>query len=237
MLKVSLAIPAYNSSAYLRNNLNKIITDPRIEEVIICDDFSSDISQLEISLQGLNKVKLIKNTKNIGATDNKNQAVAACKTSWTILLDADNIIDTKYLDALYRCYWGNGDIIYCPVFARPKFNFSFISGKYLDKNYVATHMEDRLLPFLNDGNYLVPTKEYVKCAQQVSGTNLIPDVILFALFWLKAGNKFHVVPGLEYDHTMHPDSLWMRNQERGMYEVQVIRAAMTGNWELDPKKV
>lgn len=238
MITISLAIPTYNSSTYLRKNLDPIIPDPRIEEIVICDDGSADFPELEKSFQGILKARLTTNEKNIGATGNKTKAVSLCKTSWAILLDDDNIIDTKFIDTLYTQYWGNGDIIYCPSFAKPAFNFNFISGKLIDRQYVSTHMEDRLLPFLNDGNYLVPTREYVACANKnVVGTNLVPDVILFALFWMKAGNKLKVVPGLEYGHTMHPDSFWMRNQERGMHEVQLIRAAMTGNWELDPRAI
>jgi len=59
--KISIAIPHYNNASFMIETLNSdIVNDDRITEIIICDDNSNDIHQLEHLLASLNckKVKL-----------------------------------------------------------------------------------------------------------------------------------------------------------------------------------
>lgn len=234
MIKISLAVPCYNSSKFIRNNLEKVINDDRISEVMVSDDCSNDFDQLKSALNGLPKITIHKNDVNIGAMANKYQAVSMCSNSWSILLDSDNVLNIKYIDALYAKYWGNGDIIYCPSFARPIFDFRVWNNKTCDLGFVRQEiLNDRFMVLLNTGNYLVPTREYCNLIRNNKDTRIIPDVMLFNYYWLQAGNKLHVVKDMEYDHTARPDSFWMSNQERGGSEVQTLRAAIIDGKKID----
>ena len=57
--------------------LRVAITDNRVSEIIICDDDSKDISELiQLLIQiNSNKIKIYKNSKNIGCYLNKIESI------------------------------------------------------------------------------------------------------------------------------------------------------------------
>jgi glycosyltransferase involved in cell wall biosynthesis len=93
--KISLAVPHYNNTSYICDAINPFIDDFRINEIIICDDNSNDIDELEKLILNYNnsKIKLFKNKENLGCYHNKINTVSKCKNDWCILLDSDNIYD------------------------------------------------------------------------------------------------------------------------------------------------
>ena len=59
---ISVAIPHFNNTNFIRDAIDPLINDTRITEIIICDDKSNDIDELEKIIQNYNskKIKLFK---------------------------------------------------------------------------------------------------------------------------------------------------------------------------------
>lgn len=96
--KISIAIPTYNSSKYVKDCLLPIAKSNLISEIVINDDFSEeeDYKQLKniISLFSYNTdipIKIFRNSHNLGAFKNKLVAVQNCSSDIVYQLDSDNI--------------------------------------------------------------------------------------------------------------------------------------------------
>lgn len=73
MEKISLSISCYNNVNFLEENIKNIHNNDKISEIIICDDCSTkEQYDLLVSLsQKYNKIKVFRNSKNLGAYYNK----------------------------------------------------------------------------------------------------------------------------------------------------------------------
>ncbi|MFA7676451.1 MAG: glycosyltransferase family 2 protein [Candidatus Shapirobacteria bacterium] len=98
--KISLIVINYNSS----KNTNKLLLSIKkyiyeiIDEIIIIDNNSRDINYLNIKDQ---KIKLIKNNKNLGFAKAVNQGIDNSKNDLIILLNPDTtIIDNSILKTI-----------------------------------------------------------------------------------------------------------------------------------------
>ena len=134
--KISLAVTSYNRSNKTVRSFSNVLSDDRITEIIIVDDHSdektfNDLSS-QINLLGYSKLKIYRNTKNLGAFLNKCRAIDLASNDWIILLDSDNIIDASYLDSLPTEL--DEKIFYLPSVAEcisPNLDYSRYSGKLL----------------------------------------------------------------------------------------------------------
>jgi glycosyltransferase involved in cell wall biosynthesis len=99
--KISLAITSHNRSNKTIRSFSNVLSDDRITEIIIVDDHSDDKNfndlSNQINLLKSPKLKIHRNTKNLGAFLNKCRAIDLTSNDWVILLDSDNIIDIHYL--------------------------------------------------------------------------------------------------------------------------------------------
>lgn len=219
--KISIAITTYNRSAMVLESVQSVLNDERVSEIIVRDD-CSNISTFDdlcgLLLQNSKKCKILRNEKNRGPFDNKVLAVSECKSDWTILLDSDNSIEKKYLDKLFDIKQWSEDQIYCPSYARPKFDMRYFSGKILTINEIKKEClkGDRSLVklLLNTGNYFVPTKKYVDLLKPFLGISVTASDVLAANYiWLSNMNKLKVVKGLEYDHRIHAESSFIKDEQ------------------------
>ncbi|WP_341666132.1 glycosyltransferase family 2 protein [Vibrio sp.] len=110
---VSVVIPAFNASRYIRETLNSVLSQTFADfEIIVVDDCSSDetkaivmgVSQLD------DRVTLICLDENMGAPAGpRNIGVRAAKGRWVAFLDADDIWHPRKLEEqvkLLRCSGG-----------------------------------------------------------------------------------------------------------------------------------
>ena len=93
---ISVVIPTFNSSKYLKQCLDSLIISKNISEIIISDDCSDPMELLNLKKiifnhQLKNKIKLYENTVNKGAYFNKLDSVKIAKSDLVYLLDSDNI--------------------------------------------------------------------------------------------------------------------------------------------------
>ncbi len=102
MEKISVGITHYNRPKLLEECLKNILDDDRIGEIVINDDFSTqiDFEQVEMLKGKSDKIKIFRNPYNLGAYRNKLETVKNCTLAWVILIDSDNYLYKSYLDSL-----------------------------------------------------------------------------------------------------------------------------------------
>jgi glycosyltransferase involved in cell wall biosynthesis len=224
----SLAITTMNRYELTVKSFEKVLHDDRISEIIILDDASTDGSfeKLTTALAGENKVRVIGRLKNAGMSRAKFEAIGYSKEPFAIILDSDNEISTEYIDALDGLELDD-KTIYMPEWARPTFDYRAYAGLTFDRTNIKEYLDKPMFEaLLNTSNYVVPVAEYCKIYKEdptVKGS----DTVYFAHLWLAAGNKFHVVKGLQYDHLQHSESGWLKdasyNMVRGRQTIEQIK--------------
>jgi len=98
MYKFTVAIPTYNSSAYLKECILGFRNSTHIDEIIIGDDCSNEIEVEKIKLI-INEVKkimtckisFIGNKENIGAFKNKYNLILNSRNQLVYQIDSDNV--------------------------------------------------------------------------------------------------------------------------------------------------
>ncbi len=220
---ISLCITTYNRFEMLMESFAQVLDDDRISEIVIMDD-CSDIAIYDKILAAtfdMPKVRLIRNSENLGMSLNKRKAIEAAKNEWVCIFDSDNVIGPDYLDALDKIGVLDSTTIYCPSFAKPQFDFRKYEGWHI--LHAGNMMQESMGEcFFNCCNYLVNRDEYLKVYQHnpaMKGT----DTIWFNYLWLKAGNSFYVVPGMEYMHRVWDGSGFLQDVHYNMKQAKEIK--------------
>jgi glycosyltransferase involved in cell wall biosynthesis len=214
-MKLSLCITTYNRFELLKESYTQVIDDPRISEIIIVDDCSTEpgIKEKVNSLAG-GKVKVLHQVQNLGMSRNKADAISYASNDWVIIFDSDNVITTDYLDAIP--VYLSRDTIYCPSFAKPEFDFRFHEGNFYNLKNVATAIKmDTYNVAMNCCNYLVHRDTYLQ-TYQYNEKHIASDTIWHAYNHLNAGGSFYIVPGMEYFHRVHKGSGFLQGVDHNM---------------------
>lgn len=221
-MKLSLAITTYLRYEMTIESFAQVIDDPRIDDIVILDDCSTDGSyeKLRDYFKGNERVRVIRQAQNRGMLINKFHAVGYAKNEWVALLDSDNKINSDYIDAFFNSATHDGifetGVIYAPEFARPSFDYRKFSGKVIHKFNARKLINDSMGNcLLNTCNYIVSKSLYEKVFEdntEMRGT----DTLWFNYLWLKAGHSFYVVPGMQYDHLVHDASTWKEHAAYNM---------------------
>lgn len=233
--KISLAIPYYNNSQFIFEAMLPALTDERVTEIIICDDYSHDINNLLELLKNINnnKIKLFRNSENKGCYDNKIETVSKCTNDWAILLDSDNIISSYYIDTLFEIPEWDETIIYAPSIAitfpgisGENLNFSIYENTMITRDVYKNNINTiKFQCLMNDCNYFLPVKSYLDCMKPVqhlfdrSRMDSLDSATLFT-DWLCNNNTIFVVKDLHYKHRLHPTSNYMLSKTH-RYENEV----------------
>lgn len=226
-MTLSLCITNFNRYDLLKESYAQVIDDPRISEIIIVDDCSTEPGIKEkVNSLGGGKVKVFHQVQNRGMSINKRDAIAFASNTWVIIFDSDNIIGPDYLDAFYNQIERDGNnhegCIYMPDFAKPEFSFK----KYAGRTYGAMSRPPVHEPMgnvmMNCCNFIVNKNEYLRIYKH-NPEHICSDTIWFNYLWLKAGNIFYVVPGMEYMHRVHPGSGFMQDANYNMAQSQKVR--------------
>jgi len=209
MKKISICVPTWHRFDLTIKCFEKVLTDERIQEIIINDDASTDGSyeRLKEYYESVPKVKVYQNKERKKVHGNKMMSIKKATSDWCILFDSDNIIDSSYIDKIYSLDWDD-NVAYQPSFARPHFNYKEIIGVYdkvdLKNKAFLTIFET----MLNTQNFFINKNSYLNVWEDwpdVGGA----DSLFFNYLWLKSGRKINVVEGLEYDHLVHDGSFFI----------------------------
>jgi glycosyltransferase involved in cell wall biosynthesis len=189
---ISVAIPTFNSSNYLRSCLKSLINISLIDEIIINDDCSNEIefNKIKKIIRRINnsKIKIYKNEKNIGAFKNKYECIKKCKNDIVYQLDSDNIA-TSTLPKVLSIIMNEQNINYLylpskiyqfrkyPNFAKffsifnRRFRVTFTDKDYVFNkeiikqaigNNLKVTVDKNINWVLNSGNFVVNRKKYLK---------------------------------------------------------------------------
>lgn len=112
---MSVVMPAYNEEATLAQIVGLILKIPRLLELIIVDDFSTD--QTSAIAQGLaardERIRYIRQPKNGGKTEALKAGFAASSGDIVIVQDADLEYDPNEIaDVVAPILQGNADVVY-----------------------------------------------------------------------------------------------------------------------------
>ena len=98
---LSVIIPNYNNSEYLKRCLDSIINNTYSNlEIIIIDDASTDNSVDIINSYKDKRIRLIKNKTNLGAGKSRNIGIKLSKGSYITFIDSDDYVDLDYFSYL-----------------------------------------------------------------------------------------------------------------------------------------
>ena len=96
-MKISVALPVYNSEKYIITQLKSIINQTeKPDEIIVCDDKSTDNTVKEIkrfinsSELAKKKIKLFLNSQRYGMDFNFQEAILKCNGDIIFLSDSDD---------------------------------------------------------------------------------------------------------------------------------------------------
>ena len=100
---VSIIIVNYNAGKLLLNCVESVFSSNNENyEVIVVDNCSSDNSHLECKTK-FNKIKLIKNSENLGYCEGNNIGIRNASGNYLLILNPDTIVESdlieKFLDA------------------------------------------------------------------------------------------------------------------------------------------
>jgi hypothetical protein len=219
MRKIGISIPTFNRPFITLEAFKDVYSDERIDSITINDDCSDIGAFISMSDQAksLSKIRFHRNISNIDCYQNKHRAIWLSPNEWNILLDSDNKIDPiNYLDPIYSIEEWDKNTIYTPEHAAPHFDFREYTGLTITKENVASYL---FLPvfetMLNAANYFVNKDEYLRVWDSGEKTDPVTsDSIFVAYKWLAAGNKIHVLKGLQYYHKVWEESHYRLNVSR-----------------------
>lgn len=113
---VSVCIPAYNNSKYIERTINAVLNQTyKNLEVVVVDDCSKDdtAAKVEAIMQNDNRVRLIKNEKNLGMTGNWNKVIREGRGEYIKLLPADDLVYRECIEKSMNSLLKSTDITLC----------------------------------------------------------------------------------------------------------------------------
>ena len=136
---LSVVIPAYNEAATLTTIVGKVLIVPRLLEIVIVDDCSTDgTPEIAAELAASNpRVRLIRQPKNAGKTEALKAGFAATRGEIVIVQDADLEYDPAEIpEVIQPILDGYADVVYGSRFlvrkaARVLYFYHYIANKFL----------------------------------------------------------------------------------------------------------
>jgi len=99
MEKISIILPVYNGSNFLKKTINSILNQTYQDFIIyICNDASTDNSLDIINEINSNKIKLFNNKKNLGLSKTRKKIIRYAKGDYLAFIDQDDIWNKKKLE-------------------------------------------------------------------------------------------------------------------------------------------
>lgn len=96
---VSIIMPSWNTGKFIAESVKSVIDQTYVNwELIIVDDCSSDDTESVMASFKDDRIKFLKNKKNLGAALTRNKAIREAKGEWIAFLDSDDLWTPQKLD-------------------------------------------------------------------------------------------------------------------------------------------
>ena len=251
MNKISVAVPTYNSSKYLKSCISPFLESNFADEVIVSDDCSDlkEFRKIKKIVNNLNrtyknKIQLFRNEKNLGGFENKFCSIEKCKNNIVYQIDSDNIPDKKslnYLNTIIKKDFKQ-NTLYIPgslkLFKKGKVTISkniidkivivqndtLISKKNIQSNIPVSNITSKNMDFvLNLGNWLFNKNTYLdNCKKGLNEDFASADALAVSYFWLSNNCEIKVLSGLSHYHRLRPDSYYVSHKDKADKKVTTL---------------
>lgn len=138
-IKISVIMPLYNSSDFLRESLTCVLLQSLREiEVILVDDGSIDdtCTIIESFKQNDQRIVFLKNEKNMGAAYSRNRGIKIARGKYLIFLDGDDVFLPSLLETLYTCAERNdAQIVLCDYAQVPSEDINSLKSVFHNSNF------------------------------------------------------------------------------------------------------
>lgn len=134
---VSLIIPAYNEEKTIQIVLRKVLSLPFVQEVIVVNDCSKDLTEEKVYEIDDSRIKYVKHEKNQGKTAAIKTALSHVSAEIVLIQDADLEYDPNEIIHLCEPIWeNNADVVYGSRFlvrkaSRVLYFYHFLANKFL----------------------------------------------------------------------------------------------------------
>ena len=228
-VKLSVAIP-YHGYRYewTGKTIANIHNVSNVKEIIVyVDGKDSDVEKLLLLLKRYKKLRVFQDYEKKGAFKNKCRIVNYCKEDWIALIDSDNVIGDRYIQALLKTNI-NENVVYCPEAGLPMLRYSrFINmdiGMSLTRSLLGNDREFDML--INTGNYVFNRAKWIENTLGSRVSEFDPagvDVAYTNYFLLKAGMVLKVLKGMMYRHAVHKGSYYLKNANESVEKMKIIK--------------
>lgn len=144
MPKISVILPVYNASLFLKKAIDSIINQTYTDwELIIVNDGSTDNSEDIIVNYSDNRIKYSRNETNSGLITTLNKAITLCSGKYIARMDADDISLPSRFESQLSFLERNTEYAMCGTFARIIDQEDKITGKIVhvtDNDYLKVNM-------------------------------------------------------------------------------------------------
>lgn len=218
--KVSVVVPVYNATDYLRACLDSLLAQNlENSEFILVDDGSVDDSW-EIMNEYVRKDKRFRciRQENQGAAGARNCGIKACAGKYVAFVDADDWIDVRMLEEQYRfADEHDADIVYTGITSHKRdgslhceeHKFGVIDGK---KNIVDFLLKPSTL-YTNSPVAKLYKSDLLKKHNILFEKLRIGEDALFNCDCLKHARRLYVLPGCYYHYRRNDVSVTSRFNE------------------------
>lgn len=234
--QITLAVTAYEEKQrglceWIQRAVSVALDYSTVKDIAIVNDASNDIEFLQKTFQGVPKVHIHQNEKNLGVFGNKVESIRQSQSPWVVMCDSDNFMGPDYFDCLTSLAPWDGSSLYCPSFGRPQLDYRHLCGRYDMKEFLRLVGSELFGCLFNTGNQFVHRQSFLDLfgkydqarfdldqpnyfnVQQRQRAKkewrIIYDAADSAWInstWLRNGGSLRVVEGLHYVHNCTPGS-------------------------------
>ena len=219
-MKLSIALPTYNRSYFLNNNLKQLLKEyDNNFELIIQDNASTDNTQeivekyIKLGLPIIYERNLI----NLGWTKNFEICFKKVKTKYMILLGDDDIIVNGGVDIiLNNINEYSPDLIFMNAFSIKNYNKKYYASKNDSQQFdLDEFLCETILQFRLISSYVINT-EYVNKVKEFSGNfahlHVVFETLSNAKKFIKINNKLigSFINNSDFDHKVNFSDIYVK---------------------------
>lgn len=203
---ISVILTLYNVENYIEETIDSILNQTYTDfELIVVNDCSTDNSLSIVKNIKDKRIKIINNKNNVGCGLSRRIGVLNAKGNYISFIDADDIVDSKFLETLYNVsITTDSDIVSCDWI-----EFNEDSSKIHTNNYGTYYNNDKYLkpnpnnlPFPNVKLYKSKLFKNYKYSELRFNEDYESGMILIDL-----ANKTTYIDYIGYKYRQHQNSI------------------------------